>query len=188
MRADQLFNAKRYNEANAEYSAIRNDRSLADADRDALMIYSAGCDLKLKRLSRHQAEMLPATQDDSAALKMYLLAEISRTEKDRAGHDAIIAQMVAKYPNSRWLEEALYSGGNMYLLTHDTDQAIYHYQVLVDRFPMSVYAPSAHWRVAWMDYRLRRYGDAARLMDEQIVRYGAGLEAPERAVLAGTDF
>jgi len=178
VRADQLFNAKRYNEANAEYSAIRNDQSMTPADRDALQIYSAVCDLKLKRLGRNEAQKLPQTNDDSAALKLYLLAEISRTEKDRAGHDAIIAEMVAKYPNSRWLEEALYSGGNMYLLTHDSDQAIYHYQMLVDRFPMSIYAPSAHWRVAWMAYRQRRYSDAARLMDEQVVRYGAGLEAP----------
>ena len=178
IRADQLFNAKRYTEASAEYSAIRNDASMTQADRDALQIYSAVCDLKLKRLGRNEAQKLPQTNDDSAALKLYLLAEISRTEKDRAGHDAIIAQMVAKYPNSRWLEEALYSGGNMYLLTHDTDQAVYHYQMLVDRFPMSMYAPSAHWRVAWMAYRSRRYADAARLMDEQVVRYGAGMEAP----------
>jgi soluble lytic murein transglycosylase len=178
LRADQLFNAKRYNEADAEYSAIRNDPSMTPADRNALQIYSAVCDLKLKHLGRHEAENLPQTSDDSAALKLYLLAEISRTEKDRAGHDAIIAQMVEKYPQSRWLEEALYSGGNMYLLTHDTQQATYHYQLLVDHFPNSIYAPSAHWRVAWMDYRQRKYTDAARLMDEQVVRYGAGIEAP----------
>ncbi len=178
LRADQLFNAKRYNEANAEYNAIRSDPGMTQADRDALRIYSAGCDLKLKHLGRNEAQNLPSTNDDSAALKMYLLAEISRTEKDRAGHDALIRQMVEKYPQSRWLEEALYSGGNMYLLTHDTEQAMYHYQLLVERFPNSIYAPSAHWRVAWMDYRLRRYADAARLMDEQVVRYGAGIEAP----------
>jgi soluble lytic murein transglycosylase len=178
VRADQLFNAKRYNDANAEYNAIRRDPSLTKADLDALEIYSAGCDLKLKRLSRRDAEKLPATNDDSAALKLYLLAEISRTEKDRVQHDALIREMVEKYPQSRWLEEALYSGGNMYLLTHDTDQAIYHYGLLVDRFPLSIYAPSAHWRVAWMEYRLRRYSDAAQRMDEQIVRYGAGIEAP----------
>jgi soluble lytic murein transglycosylase len=178
LRADQMFNAKRFSEANAEYSAIRNDPNLSSADRDALAIYSAGCDLKLKRLSRKDAERLPTTNDDTAALKLYLLAEISRTEKDRTQHDALIAQMVERYPKSRWLEEALYSGGNMYLLTHDTDQAIYHYTLLVERFPLSVYAPSSHWRIAWMSYRQRRYTDAARLMDEQVVHYGAGIEAP----------
>ena len=177
LNADALFNAKHYGEAENEYHAIKNDSSLGQSDRDALEIYSAVCDLKLKHLSRHDAEKLPATNDDSAALKLYLLAEISRTEKDRAGHDAIITQMVQRFPQSRWLEEALYSGGNMYLLTHDADQAIYHYKLLVEHFPNSIYAPSAHWRVAWMDYRLRHYSEAAQWMDEQIVRYGAGIEA-----------
>ncbi len=178
VHADQLFNAKRYAEAEIEYGAIRNDSSLSQADKDALEIYSAVCDLKLKHLSRHDVDKLPTTNDDTAALKLYLYAEISRTEKDRAGHDAIITQMVSQYPHSRWLEEALYSGGNMYLLTHDMPQAIYHYNLLVERFPNSTYAPSAHWRDAWMNYRLRNYAEAARLMDEQVVRYGAGIEVP----------
>ena len=178
VHADQLFNAKRYSEANAEYGAVRNDSSLTEADRDALQIYSAVCDLKLKHLSHRDVDKLPVTNDDSAALKLYLYAEISRSEKDRAGHDTTIAEMVQKYPSSRWTEEALYSGGNMYLLVHDAPQAIYHYDLLVQHFPNSVYAPSAHWRSAWMNYRLRKFTEAARLMDEQVVRYGAGIEAP----------
>ena len=43
--------------------------------------------------------------------------------------------MVQRFPTSRWLEEALYSGGNMYLLKHDAAQAIYHYTQLVQLFP-----------------------------------------------------
>ena len=126
--ADQLFNAKRYAEAGAEYHAIaKNDSSLSAADQHALKIYAAVCDLKLKHLSRRDVERLPETSDDSAALKMYMLAELSRNENDPAGHDALIAQMVKRFPKSRWLEEALYSGGNMYLLKHDAKQAIYHY-------------------------------------------------------------
>ena len=177
--ADQLFNAKRYNEAAEEYQQIaKNDSGLSQADIDALKIYAAVCDLKLKHLSRHDIEKLPETSDDSAALKLYMLAEISRNEDDRAGHDAIIAAMIKRYPNSRWLEEALYSGGNMYLIKHDTQQAIYHYTTLVTMFPNSTYAPSAHWRAAWMNYRIRNYSEAARLMDQQIERYAGGLEVP----------
>ncbi len=178
IHADELFNAKRYSEASLEYSAIRNDSSLTPQDRDALLLYNAVCDLRLKHLSRKDVDKLQATSDDTAALKLYLYAEISRSEKNRAEHDADIAQMIEKYPQSRWLEEALYSGGNMYLLTHDATQAIYHYKLLVERFPNSIYAPSSHWRWAWMEYRLRNYSEAARLMDEQVVRYGAGIEAP----------
>ena len=178
VHADELFNAKRYAEASAEYTSLRNDTSLSTSDKDALLLYNAVCDLRLKHLSRHDIDKLQATNDDTAALKLYLYAEISRTEKNRAEHDADIAQMVNQYPHSRWLEEALYSGGNMYLLTHDSSQAIYHYKLLVERFPTSIYAPSSHWREAWMNYRLRNYPEAARLMDEQVIRYGAGIEAP----------
>lgn len=177
--ADQLFNAKHYGEAGEEYHSIdKNDATLSAADHAALSIYAAVCDLKLKHLSRRDVEKLPDTADDSAALKMYMLAEISRDEKDPVQHDALIAEMVKRFPASRWLEEALYSGGNMYLLKHDAKQAIYHYTLLVDTFPNSIYAPSSHWRAAWMNYRLRNYAEAARLMDEQIQRYSAGIEIP----------
>ncbi len=179
VHADQLFNAKRYAEAGEEYHAIERDSSgLSQADHDALLIYAAACDMKRKRISRRDVERLPNTSDDSAALKMYMLAEISRNEKDEAGHDALITQMVQRFPNSRWLEEALYSGGNMYLLKHDAKQATYHYSLLVKMFPNSTYAASAHWRTAWMNYRLHNYAEAAQLMDEQIQGYSAGIEVP----------
>ena len=177
--ADALFNARRYGEAAAEYNALgRDNPQLAPADRDALTLYAAVCDFKLKELTRRDIERLPDTNDDTAALKLYMLAELSRNEDDRPAHDAIIAQMVARFPASRWLEEALYSGGNMYLLNHDAAQAIVHYSTLVRLFPNSTYAPSAHWRAAWMNYRTRNYAEAARLMDEQIARYPGGLEIP----------
>jgi soluble lytic murein transglycosylase len=177
--ADALFNAKRYGEAAAEYNALgRDNPQLSPADRDALTLYAAVCDFKLKNLTRRDVEQLPDTSDDTAALKLYMLAELSRNEDDRPAHDAIIAQMVERFPASRWLEEALYSGGNMYLLKHDAAQAIVHYSTLVRLFPNSTYAPSAHWRAAWMNYRTRNYAEAARLMDEQIVRYPGGLEIP----------
>jgi soluble lytic murein transglycosylase len=179
VHADQLFNAKRYEEAGEEYHAIEhNAAGLSQADHDALLIYAAACDMKLKRLSRRDVEKLPETSDDSAALKDYMLAELSRNEGDEVSHDALIAQMVERFPHSRWLEEALYSGGNMYLLKHDPKQATYHYSLLVTMFPESTYAASAHWRAAWMNYRLHNYVEAARLMDEQIERYPAGIEVP----------
>ena len=188
IHADKLFNAKRYSEASAEYTAVRNDPALTQSDRDALIIYSSVCDLKLKHLSRRDVDKLPATTDDTAALRLYLYAEISRNEKDRAGHESQINQLIAQHPQSRWTEEALYSGGNMYLLAHDPEQALLHYKLLVEHFPNSTYAPSSHWRMAWLNYRLRRMPEAARLMEEQVIRYGLGTEAPAALYWRGRIF
>ena len=179
LHADALFNAKRYAEAGAEYHSIeKNDGTLGQADRDALEIYAAVCDLRLKHLSRRDAEKLPQTSDDSAALRLYILAELARNEDDEAGNRSILQQMEQRFPQSRWLEEALYSSGNMYLIKRDAPHAIEVYEELFRRFPNSTYGPSSHWRAAWLSYRLRNYPEAARLMEEQIARYPTSAEAP----------
>ncbi len=189
VHADQLFNAKRFAEASDQYHAIaKSSGGLTSADQDALAIYAAVCDLRLKRLNRREVEKLPDTGDDSAALKLYLLSELSRNEGDTSGHDRLTADLVSRFPKSRWLEEALYSGGNMYLLRHDTQRAAELYSQLTRMFPTSTYAPSAHWRWAWMNYRTRRWAEASRLMEEQIERYPAGIEVPAALYWRGRIF
>jgi soluble lytic murein transglycosylase len=177
--ADALFNAGQYGEAAAEYSALRNsDVGLSDGDKDALAIYAAVCDLRLNRLGRKDVERLPVTSDDSAALKIYLESELARSEGNAPLQDALTVQLMAKYPGSRWLEEALHSGTNMYLKARDEGNALKDAEALVEHFPHSTYAPAAHWKAAWLSYRLRRYPDAARLMDEQIQNYPASGDVP----------
>jgi len=177
--ADALFNAKQFSEAAAEYRALqKNDTELGQADRDALEIYVAVCDLKLKRLGRADVDHLPVTGDDSAALRLYLRSELARNEGKMDEQDSLVQQLEKEYPQSRWLEEALYSGGNMYLIKQNQIKATADYLALVQRFPRSTYAPNAHWHAAWLSYRQRNYPEAARLMDEQIVNYPAGSEIP----------
>ena len=177
--ADAMFNAKQYAQAAAEYRELqKSGKDLSQADRDALEIYAAVCDLRLKRLSLSDVARLPVTSDDSAALKMYMQSELARNLGDMSEQDSLVQQMVTRYPQSRWLEEALDSGGNMYLLKQDRPHAIEDYLALVQHFPHSIYAPVAHWHAAWLSYRLRRYPDAARLMDEQIVNYPGSEDIP----------
>ena len=177
--ADAMFNAKQFVEAEAEYRSLqKSDNGLSQPDRDALEIYAAVCDLRLKRLSKGDVEHLPVTGDDTAALKLYMQSELARNEGKLSEHDAIVQQLIARYPQSRWLEEALYSGGNMYLIKQDESNAAAQYLLLVQHFPRSTYAPSAHWHAAWLNYRLRHYPEAARLFDEQITSYPAGNEIP----------
>ena len=177
--ADAMFNAKQFAEAETEYRSLqKSDNGLSQPDRDALEIYAAVCDLRLKKLSKGDVEHLPVTGDDSAALKMYLQSELARNTGDTAAHDAFVQQMLTRYPQSRWLEEALYSGGNMYLIKQQDATAAAQYLTLVQHFPRSTYAPNAHWHAAWLNYRMRHYPEAAKLFDEQITSYPAGNEIP----------
>ena len=177
--ADRLFAAKRYAEAAEDFQALAREAATSNpAERDALETYAAACDLKLKRLKKSEAERLPDSNDDSGALRLYLLAELARNDNDFSGNRSILDQMTQRFPSSHWLEEALYSAGNMNLVKRNFADAVYAYLSLVQQFPSSTYAPSSHWRAAWLNYRMRNYAEAARLFDEQLQRYPGGQEIP----------
>ena len=177
--ADAMFNAHQYGDAAIEYRELRkDDTDLTQADRDALEIYAAVCDLKLKRLSRMDVEKLPVTGDDSAALKLYLQAELARNVGDTNGQDAAGAGA-----DDEVSAEPVAGGGAVLGREHVSAPQGFGardcgLQALVEHFPKSVYAPSAHWRAAWLSYRTRNYPAAARLMDEQIQNYPGGQEIP----------
>ncbi len=186
--ADALYAAGRYNEAHDDYHALASDLSVTDAEqRDRLLAAAAACDYKLKRLSREMAQELKDNNGEAGARRLYLLMELARDRGDVGEQQSLVQQMEQRFGQSPWLAEALYSSGNMYLLRKDYPTAANYYGELAQRFPVickdatgpcSDYAPSAHWRFAWLNYRMGKYSDAARLFDEQIAHYPAGKELP----------
>lgn len=177
--ADALYAAGRYAEAGAEYRALAASATGASEPfKDSLLVAAAACDLKEKRLSRQQLDRLPDTQDEAGARRLYLAVELARDKDDEDAVSSLVRQMEDRFPTSRWLAEALYSSGNMCLLKKDFPHAIEYYGDLVKLFPRDRYAPSSHWRMAWLNYRLGDYSRAAALFTEQIERYPGGQEIP----------
>jgi len=176
--ADALYKAGRFSDADDEYRALASDPAVTDGLKDTLLVAAANCDWKLKRLSKETLARIPDSNDETGARRMYLLMELARDKDDGETQRTIVEQMETRFPSSPWLSEALYSSGNMYLLRKDFPTAITYYGELAKRFPESTYAPSAHWRAAWLNYRIGQYSEAARLMDEQIAVYHGGKEIP----------
>ena len=173
--ADALYAGGRYAEAGEEYRALANDSTQSDPEaKNALLVAAAECDLKTKRLSKAEVDALPDTQDESGARRMYLAVELARNKDDGDAQQALVTQMEQRFPASPWLAEALYSSANMYLLRKDYPQAIVYYSELATRFPAHRYAPSSHWKAAWLNYRLGNYSAAALLFDKQIALYAGG--------------
>ncbi len=177
--ADALYAAGRYSDAVEDFRSLAADPSESDPNvKNALLVAAASCDYKLKRLNKDQLDHLLDTPDEAGARRMYLYMELARDKDDGDTQKSIVAQMETKSPQSPWLAEALYSSGNMYLLRKDFRQALEYYGELAKRFPKHTYAPSSHWRTAWLNYRLGQYSEAARLFEEQISQYPGGKEIP----------
>jgi soluble lytic murein transglycosylase len=176
--AEALYNAGRFGDAGEEYHALANDPAVTDGLKNSLLIAAASCDWKQKHLSKETLDRIPDSNDETGARRLYLLMELARNKDDGDTQRSIVEQMETRFPASPWLNEALYSSGNMYLLRKDFPHAIEYYGELAKRFPRSTYAPSAHWRAAWLNYRIGQYVEAARLMEEQITVYHGGKEIP----------
>ena len=174
--ADAYYRGGRYTEAAEQYRSLTLRPSLSAQERNGFAVAEAACQLKLKRLTRAQAEALPDTQDENGARRLDLLMELARSRDDESEQQRIVAQMESRFPTSPWLEDALFSSGNMYLLKRDYPNAVRYYGDLAERFPSGRNAAAAHWRAGWLSYRQGLYQEAARLFDEQIRLYPAATE------------
>ena len=137
----------------------------------------------LMKLGQNQQakEVLARIPDDgseASAEKWYQSVEIARNTNNDAELNSILQHMRATTPNSPWLESALFTAGNMYLLRKDYDKAIDYYKEIHERFPNSTKAAYAHWKCAWLTYRQNHPEEAKKYFDQQIEFYPASNEVP----------
>jgi soluble lytic murein transglycosylase len=173
---DAYYNAGRYGLAQEQYRALARQAGLSQEARAGFAVAAVACDLKLKRLTTPEAEALPDTPDENGARRAYLLMELARNRNDIDGQQRIVTDMESRFPQSEWLAEALYSSGNMYLLSRDYAKAVEYYGYLSAHFPQNKNAAAAHWRAGWLNYRQGLFADAAHTFDEQIHLYPSATE------------
>ncbi|MDR3749748.1 MAG: transglycosylase SLT domain-containing protein [Acidobacteriota bacterium] len=177
-RADALYKARHYPAAADEYKAMLD---LAGAtQQSAVLIQLANCYMKdgNTREARAVLDRIPDDGSDASAEKWYQRAEIARNTNDEEGLATILDHMRATTPKSPWLESALLTSANMYLLSKNYDHAIDLYREIHVRFPASSKASYAHWKCAWLTYRQNRPEQAKKYFEEQVEFYPGTNEVP----------
>jgi soluble lytic murein transglycosylase len=190
-RADLLAKGKQYNEAANEYRALLNEagseNSLTIQMAMAESLRHAGRDKDAKKA----LESIPESTPEITAQRLFNLGEIARGANDDDSFLRILEQLRQTAPTSSWLEQALLSAGNIYLLRRDYDRAIDSYRELQQRFPNGGRASYAHWKATWLSLRQGRRADAEKGFEEQIELYPSSGEVPAalywRARLAEED-
>ena len=177
-RAELLVKGKRYTEAITEYRALLGDS--AAGDRPALEV-SMGAALRLGGRAREATQTLQPLSDvtgDAAAQRLYNLGEIARAADDDATFQNYLTQLRAIGPTSPWLEQALFSSANKYLVNKDFAKAEAHYRELAQRFPTGSHGSYAHWKSAWLLWRMGQGEEARREFEQQIMLFPDGAETP----------
>ncbi|MBV9072324.1 MAG: transglycosylase SLT domain-containing protein [Acidobacteria bacterium] len=182
-RADLLMKGHKYDQAQTEYQGIL-DGIRSDASQQALQrkieVKLGGALYHTHRIDQAESQLtaIAPADDESEAERLYYLHEIARSKDQDDKERQVLADMMQKFPASPWLQEALLSASNMYLLRPDYKNAIEDYTAQYKLFPEGKYSPYSHWKAAWLNLRLGNKDEAKRLMEEQITLYPDGQEIP----------
>ena len=169
VRAELLLQGRHYSDATEEYRTL-----IAQAPPEEQRAMQLGLANSLYRSgrSREAREVLQGMEpgnDDAAALRSFILLEVARPDEGRV--EELLSSMRASTPQSPWFQEALLSAGNMYLLKPDLQRAASLYLELQQRFPTGKYGAYAHWKAAWLNFRLGKKDDANNLFEGQVQDY-----------------
>jgi soluble lytic murein transglycosylase len=115
---------------------------------------------------------------DAKAQALYFLAEIARDKDDGQKNRDYVTQLRSLAPDSTWMQDALLSAGNMYMLRRDYDVAVPFYAEIYQRQKNGRFSPYTHWKTAWLTFRMGKRDEAKRLFEEQIEQYPASAEVP----------
>ena len=177
-RADLLFKARHYADAAHDYRGLVDE--VSPADRPQIQLALAGALEKSggSRDARQVLTAMGAQTGDAEAQRLYLLSETERSTSDEEAVERTLNDLRRFGPASPWLEQALLSAGNMYLLKRDYDRAIDYFRELQQRFPNGGRASSAHWKAAWLTFRQLRIEEARQGFEQQIALYPDSAEVP----------
>ena len=177
-RADLLFKTRHYNEAATDYRELVNEVPPPSRTEVQLALATALEKSNHSHDARQLLTSMGAMQGDAEAERLYLLSETARSTSDENAVLQTVNQLRQFGPTSPWLEQALLSAGNMYLLRRDYDHAIDYFRELQQRFPKGTRASYAHWKAAWLNFRQGRTEDARKGFENQLALYPDSAEVP----------
>ena len=168
-RAELLAEAHRHTEAIVEYRTLVRqappEESAAMQVALAAALYHGGRTYETQQALAN----LPPMTGEADAQRQYLMLEMERPDADRV--EQTLSSLRGSYPQSPWFEESLFSTANMYLLRPDYSRAAALYGEAAQRFPAGKYAAYAHWKAAWLTFRLGRSTQAKQLFEEHVELY-----------------
>jgi soluble lytic murein transglycosylase len=176
IRAQLLMKGKRYNEAVDEYRQLAIHATPEARPAAELALADALHRSGRNREAKAELTTLPNASAEQSAERLYILAEVSWATGENDVFYHTVDELRQSAPTSQWLEQALLLVANLHLVHHEYDQALDAFRELQQRFPNGSRASYAHWKAAWLTFRLGRNDEARKEFEEQIAVYPDGNE------------
>jgi peptidoglycan lytic transglycosylase len=163
-RAQQLFGARRYAEAQDAFQKLQGQ--VSGDERELVDLRVAECNFYLKRYAAARDGLRPYMENASrkAEARFFYssaLRELGNEEQFLTETRALIEQ----FPDSSWAEEALNNLGTFHIVKNDDDQAAKVFGELFAKFPKGARAERAAWKYGWDAYKKENYAETVRVFE-----------------------
>jgi tetratricopeptide (TPR) repeat protein len=173
------FNQKHYDEARRgfiRYTSIETESSSALADAYARLgdcYFFERQFTEAENAYNRAVAVAPSKADYALYQKGYVLG----LQKDYAGKIAQMDRLIAEYPESPCLPDAMYEKGRAYVLMENTNKAIETYRLLCNRFPENSNARKAGLQIGLLYFNANQPAQAATAYKEVVAKYPGSEEA-----------
>ncbi len=139
----------------------------------------------LLRLEKYQQSFLLATElcavdspenivADSHYYRAYTLQQLGRDAEAIAAY----LEFMSKYPENRFVANALFDTGNLYFEMSEYEKAVLNFLQFVEEFPANEFAANALYKCVYAYYFLDKPDDAAATITRLIEKYPGSVYAP----------
>ncbi len=90
---------------------------------------------------------------------------------------SVLNELVSRYPNSSYLDDAYYEIARSYVALKDLPNAIRNYKIVKERFPRSSYAPKAMLQLGLVYYNNGDYGNSKAFYKRVVAEFPGTQEA-----------
>jgi soluble lytic murein transglycosylase len=168
-RAERLFAAKKYAEAQVSFERLRAVASGDEAELVGLRL--AECNY-FQGHGRQALEGLAPYVNEASRQAEARFFELSAL-RALGRHDEFVArvlQLAADHPTSTWAADALNALASHYIRQDEEEEAAGVFRTIVAQHPKTRHAERAAWKLGWWHYRKGEYAQAADVFEQAAAR------------------
>src|SRR5271166_4138929 len=151
-RCARLIDGKAYARARSELEPLVAELTGPDRDTARLLIGITYFEERDRQQAFNYLESLDLAPGETAAQRLFYLAESARRLDRIDEMDAAIAQLGQSYPASKWRLQGLVGAGNYYVTKNQPDLYEPLFRACYESFPSDPQSSNCRWRVAWGEY------------------------------------
>lgn len=137
------------------------------------------CDFYNRRFEQARQEYARAVETDPSQgdYSLYQEAFVRGLQRDYNGKIQSLNRLISDYPESQYMDDALYEQGRAFVQMEDNANAIARFHILVEKFPESNMARRAANEIGLLYYQDDKYPEAIQAYKQVIARYPGSEEA-----------